>query len=197
MLFIENGVSGTQMTEIAQKAGIHRRTLYRYFPTKEHLVCHMQLEITAQLNDYFNRLEGRMVKTTGIDRLEEYFLLIDLNKLKDLIFLTAQFDSHFSGNYPTGEMKKEMDLIETPHTALLYKIICEGQKDGSIRKDVASDKMHQYLNNSFLALLHRILLKESHGSVNMAGQEDLYGLFIRFTKDAYSTRASTNQGSAS
>jgi AcrR family transcriptional regulator len=37
--YAERGVSRTRMSDIANKAGVHRRTLYHYFPTKDALLA--------------------------------------------------------------------------------------------------------------------------------------------------------------
>jgi AcrR family transcriptional regulator len=188
MLFMKKGIGPTTMSEIALITGIHRRTLYRYFPSKEDLVCRMQIIITAQLNDYFNRIGKRLTRITGAELMEEYFRHIDLEKLKEFLFLNAQFDSHFSGIYPNKALKEEMENLQDPTRAILFNIILKGQQDGTLRNNQPAKEMYLFIHNTFLALLHRILLLESHQDKAGLPFVDYYALFVQMVLDSFSTR---------
>ncbi|NLJ89453.1 MAG: helix-turn-helix transcriptional regulator, partial [Clostridiales bacterium] len=50
--YIEKGLFNTVMDNIADKANITRRTLYRYFETKEELAYEVTIEILKDWNNY-------------------------------------------------------------------------------------------------------------------------------------------------
>ncbi len=50
-LALEGGWDGVQMREVAQRAGVALGTLYRYFPSKEHLLVSVMLDEVEQLAD--------------------------------------------------------------------------------------------------------------------------------------------------
>ncbi len=177
MLFMEKGISGTQMTEIAESSGINRRTLYRYFPTKEHLVCSLQLRVSRQINDYYNRLSSHLKAPEGAPQLMEFFRIIDLGKLGDLFYLQAQFDSHFSGPYPTEALKGEREEIEKPDGKGLFRIIRAGQENGTLRKEMSPAMLYQYLMESFTALADHVILKKSHLGKDWQGNTDFLGIY--------------------
>ena len=177
MLFMEKGISGTQMTEIAESSGINRRTLYRYFPTKEHLVCSLQLRVSRQINDYYNRLSSHLKAQEGAPQLMEFFRLIDFGKLRELFYLQAQFDSHFSGPYPTDALKEEWEELEKPEGKGLYEIIRAGQENGTLRNDMNPAMLYRYLMESFTALADHIILKRSHLEKDWQGSTDFLGIY--------------------
>ncbi len=54
--FMAQGYGATRLEEIAEAAGVHKRTLLRYFPTKTHLVLYRQ---HAALETFETALAGR------------------------------------------------------------------------------------------------------------------------------------------
>jgi AcrR family transcriptional regulator len=50
-LALEGGWDGVQMREVANRAGVALGTLYRYFPSKEHLLVSVMLDEVEQLAD--------------------------------------------------------------------------------------------------------------------------------------------------
>ena len=189
MMFVEKGISGTQMTEIAKAVGINRRTLYRYFPTKEHLVCQLQITVSKQLSDYNNRLASHLKSPTGALKIIEYFRHTDYEKLEDMLYLQAQFDSHFTGPYPSPEIQKQMERIQNPTDKGLFGIIAEGQKDGSIKKEFSPAELYTYLNHAYTALQNHIILKRSHFGRNWEKDTDFFDMFLNgFGKSFFTGR---------
>lgn len=64
-LFLEHGVSGTTMTDIADRAGITKRTLYKYFENKEEVFDGALVMIFEMLEDVGESLE--VDPTKGLD----------------------------------------------------------------------------------------------------------------------------------
>src|SRR5690349_25146799 len=52
-LFLERGFGSVTMDELAEAAGVARRTLYNQFPSKEEIFREMLLRVSAQLEDAF------------------------------------------------------------------------------------------------------------------------------------------------
>ena len=50
-LAVQGGWDGVQMREVAQRAEVALGTLYRYFPSKEHLLVSVMLDEVGQLAD--------------------------------------------------------------------------------------------------------------------------------------------------
>lgn len=49
--YLERGPARTRMSDIANKAGVHRRTLYDYFPTKDALLAASFVRATSAVID--------------------------------------------------------------------------------------------------------------------------------------------------
>src|SRR6202049_5057630 len=52
-LFLERGFGSVTMDELAEAAGVARRTLYNQFASKEEIFREMLLRVSAQLEDAF------------------------------------------------------------------------------------------------------------------------------------------------
>lgn len=136
-LINERGIQQLTTKALAEKMGFSEPAIYRHFKNKT--------ELLASILDYF----GYELKNTINSLLLEKDKGID--KLKHII--TYQFD-HFS-NYPAIVMvifaepsfqyEKELSnavlTILKKKKELIVKILVEGQKDGSIRKDIEARQL--------------------------------------------------------
>src|SRR6201987_766614 len=52
-LFLERGFGSVSMDELAEAAGVARRTLYNHFASKEEIFREMLLRVSGQLEDAF------------------------------------------------------------------------------------------------------------------------------------------------
>lgn len=136
-VFMNKGMFETVMNEIAEKAGITRRTIYRYFETKEDLAYEVMAQMMEQWNEFqtekYNELQG-----CGIEKLESFLYQLTryMEERRDFISFAGEFDFYFKGNLPrdlNNEIKEHYIAVIHNSEDLLMKIVKEGQVDGSIR----------------------------------------------------------------
>lgn len=161
--FLEKGLFHTVMDDIADSVGLTRRTLYRYFETKEDLAFETAILLLNEWNNYqesiFNSLVGN-----GIQRLE-YFLinLIDYmsNKIEIMKFL-GEFDFYFQDEtlieLSTDSMIR-FDGIILESDRLLTEIINLGQEDKSIKSDLDVQLMVATISNILWSFGQRIAIR--------------------------------------
>ena len=133
-LFAENGYKNTSMNAIAKKADFSKRTLYQYFDSKSDLFLSVALKIYENLLTHLEETE--LKEDTGY------------NKIKEILFAYYSFyqenEDKFGIIYDIGKVRKETDnpklkkyfSIYKRFTDELKKLIIEGQKDGSINKEL-------------------------------------------------------------
>jgi AcrR family transcriptional regulator len=149
--YLEKGLFNTVMDDIADKAHITRRTLYRYFETKEELSFEVTIQILNEWNHYqlnsYKTLEG-----TGKEKLYQFLnMLIDYmsNKVYAMKYL-GEFDYYFhDNNRPHSSKQNVSKLHEIAHVSddLLREIIVEGQEDGSISSEIDTDLTVSTISN--------------------------------------------------
>lgn len=137
LVFMEKGMFETVMNEIAEKAGITRRTIYRYFETKEDLAYAVMAQMMEQWNAYQLEVYGKL-EGCGIEKLETflYRLIQYMEERRDFISFAGEFDFYFKGNLPANlnsEIKEHYVAVIHNSEDLLMKIVEEGLSDGSIR----------------------------------------------------------------
>lgn len=137
--FLENGIFNTSMEDIARGSGVTRRTLYRYFETREDLACEVLLKLAEQWNGIHREIYGTL-HGSGIERLEQflYGLINYMKDHRDFMRFTGEFDFYFKDDNPH---KSQEDLLRrydsTLHLSedLIGSILRMGIEDGSILID--------------------------------------------------------------
>ncbi|QJD86835.1 TetR/AcrR family transcriptional regulator [Cohnella herbarum] len=160
--FIALGIATVQMKDIASAVNINRRTLYRYFPTKDELAFEIEIIVMKQLQDYFTLDIGDITNKTGFEKVTAYFFQVDLDKVKEQIKLTAEFDRYFQGNYPNPDLEQSFIEALNPNQDPLFHYIRDGVTDGSIRNDMTVEELYHFISHSFIALFQRLILRENH-----------------------------------
>lgn len=150
------------MTDIAAAININRRTLYRYFPTKDELAFEIEVMVMKQLQDYLTLDLGDMTGKTGFEKVTAYFFRIDLENVKEQIKFTAEFDRYFQGDYPNPELEQSFIEALNPSQDQLFLYIRDGVTDGSIRNDMTAEELYHFISHSFISLFQRLILRENH-----------------------------------
>ena len=161
--FITKGLVETTMDHIAKEVKITRRTLYRYYKTKEELAFEIEIMLFEELyhfqNEIYKTLEGN-----GLRKIELYFneLANYVEKNSNVIRYSGEFDYYFRGEYPYLELTTRFKNMISSNDHLLEQLIKDGKEDGSIRKDIDPVLTGLTINNVLLSLSQRVLFREKH-----------------------------------
>lgn len=174
--FIQKGIQSTQIKDIAEALNMSRRTVHRYFATKDELAFEIELVVLDQIQAYINRSTSD-ISGSALDRIHGYFNAIDIEVIRDQLRYTAEFDRYFQNAYPSSEL--EHSLIERidPTKDILYDILVDGIQDGSFRQDLSADQMYHFISQSFFSLFQRLILREQHLKYEHCEHVDFQELF--------------------
>lgn len=139
-LLLERGISAVAMEDIARASGCTRRTLYRYWETKEGLVY----EVIIRLLETWNEDQQKtfdMTSGSGLTRFGSFLnALVDrVNDRRDTLRLMGEFDFVFRDDlgYSPGPATAERFARTAGLTEeLMTTLVRAGIIDGSVRADV-------------------------------------------------------------
>ncbi|MFA6505441.1 MAG: TetR/AcrR family transcriptional regulator [Treponemataceae bacterium] len=189
-LFLSNGFFETQMKDVAEKVGISRTSLYRYFRDKLDLgMAIIEVSFAFIEADSSWRDETSPFGTSALGRLD-CFLRHSMiaPKFHRIRMFVAEFDAYFSGcRIPpdfTDRLRKHLRS-----NRIIVELIEEGMADGSIRPDLEPHLAMVTISNSVTALLQRLLLR-GHAlmEVRDGELERISGEHIRFLMDGLMAR---------
>ena len=182
-LFVEKGYNGAQMMEIYKRAGISKKTLYRYFSSKEDLALTAERRILSEMMDSINtRIEE--TANSGKDayeRLAEIYKTHLLGFIMDnpkLFKFTAQFDVNVTGLHEELDSGREFTEYIRDMKDFTGQLIIEGQGDGSIRRDIDPVVTSITFNNSLMGLALRIYAREENISAEQGMGLEMIGHLI-------------------
>jgi len=159
-LFFEKGYHGTDMGQIAQIVGIDKRTIYRYFDSKEALAFVIWRRVIAEIVNFASSSRGG----TAFEKLENllYDYMDAALKNSKIIRFIGEFDHVFSGEYPHIEEADEFVryITESPNKILEY--VNEGIKEGSIKNDIDAGLAAHTISSIMIAMSQRIIIRGEH-----------------------------------
>ena len=104
-LFLEQGIYGTTMIDIAAEAGVERRTLYNYYENMEILAMELQVQYLMALQDAWVDVDDSQ---SGFEQaralLTSYCDYCITNP--DLVNYTVQFDHYFRQSYENEDYER-------------------------------------------------------------------------------------------
>jgi len=120
--FIQKGLEGAKMQEIADRAGINKALLHYYFRTKDKLfeavtkqvigrvfpMLRKTLESDLPLEEKLDNMIDLYIDTVSRNTFVPLFVITEMNKRPD----------HFFANILPGELPKPQKLIEQLHEAI-------------------------------------------------------------------------------
>jgi len=158
--FLQNGYHKTDMRQIAKIVGIDKRTIYRYFSSKEALAFAIWQKVLGYIMDFGANAKGQ----TGYDRLENmlYMYMREVESKQNIIKFLGEFDNVFSGEYPHIEEAEQFVSYITTRENGISKLLKEGVMDKSIRDDMDVDLTASTISNIMLAISQRIVIRGEH-----------------------------------
>ncbi|MGM0370238.1 MAG: TetR/AcrR family transcriptional regulator [Bacillota bacterium] len=140
-LFSQQGYHDTVVSEIADKAGVAKGTVYWYFDSKEKLFWEIIVSGIESINQQLEELLNQN-QLTAFEKLEEVInLYLNFFKTGKEIAKMMQECSVKPGQY----FHDEMDKLRTEAVNNLAEIIQEGQSEGQFIEDVDSQEVANFI----------------------------------------------------
>lgn len=159
-IFLRQGLLYTAMDQIADEAGMSRRTLYRYFDKKENLAYEVTTRLLTQWNIFFNEcyktLEGR-----GLEKLEQFlnYLLQYMSDKVEVMNYLGEFDFYFKDSAlqkPSELQKSHFDDIKLESDDYFKALLKIGIEDGSVDKEVNVELTEATISNVLWSFGQRV-----------------------------------------
>lgn len=97
-LFLQKGLEGTTMGEIARETGIHRATLYRYYPDRDPIAFEIAVRMLKKISLTAGHLES---SNQPIQEREFMLAMIDhFDELRDAYRYLGMFNHLYGDRYP-------------------------------------------------------------------------------------------------
>lgn len=146
----EQGLTGTTMTAIAERAGISRPTLYKHFPDVDHIMAAIVTEQFAHLRA---RLDAELEADWPAIRKVEYLVRLHVRAY------ASEPDRMGQGSLEAGMSPVVHDAVRrelADHHALIVTILREGEADGSFRSDIDLDLHAEVFQHVLGGLRHTV-----------------------------------------
>lgn len=158
-LFLEYGIEGVSMNEIAKAAGFTITTLYRYFDKKQGFVVEMSTKKWKEFTDN-NRKQRPHINFEGMTAADIFEFYLDsflrlYRDHKDLLRFNQMFNIYVqSEGLDAATLKPYNDMIDSLEER--FHIIYElAEKDNTIRTDISETEMFSTTLHLMLAVVTR------------------------------------------
>ena len=127
--FFQFGFRKVTMDEIASDLGISKKTLYKYFDSKESLAAEVVAEFQSNVAKMINTLRAEV--SDPIERFEKCILEVSQRRSKVSNLFLADIKKDMPRLWKTIEEFREKTILDH-----MGDILQEGIKKGKIRKDI-------------------------------------------------------------
>ena len=199
-VLLGNGLAETSMEMVSDAAGIHRRTVYRYFPLREDLLFEVVISMLEDMNSFQRNLQAELAGS-GIERFSGFLYgLIDyMENNRAKVRFMGEFDFYFNEMreyMPSGELAAR--FAETAHVTedIIAGIIRDGTSDGSIQLPEDPEVFVPTVTTVLWGTAQRVALRGSRISEEFGVSGiDMVRCQIRLYVDAISTGDVREKGS--
>lgn len=160
-LFIENGIENTTREMLARSSGLSRRSIERYFPTKQDYVVQAAVWFANSLAENFK--SAKMLKENSHSADE--ILKIFFEELKQTLlaeprificFAEAKGFIYRNCEKRSDDYKRLLQAIGWRST--LQKIFEKGEMDGTLKCQYNPEKTAHYLANTIVSYFSNLVL---------------------------------------
>jgi len=162
-IFLEKGLFNIVMDDIAAAVGLTRRSLYRYFETKEDMAYETAILLLNEWNAYHKKVYSQL-SGNGIYQLEDFLnqLINYMNDRIEIMKFLGEFDFYFkdkkSAKPSTQSMMRFNDII-LESDKLLTKLLERGIEDHSIKNNIEIKLMVATISNVLWSFGQRIAIR--------------------------------------
>jgi AcrR family transcriptional regulator len=155
-LFLERGVDRVTIDDIADRCAVTRRTVYRYFATREQVALAVEVDV---LKRWARLLAERSPSWTGTgaQRLRAAFADIEqlVDDAADEVRFTRVFDAQPGVNV-SDELGRQFHAVVRDLLTPIVEILVAGRRDGTLTYPTPPELMASTMTNAYLGLAQRV-----------------------------------------
>ena len=170
VLFLQNGLNQTTMVDIARKTGIHKVTLYRYFPDRDTIAFEIAVRMLGRIGGAIDTgehpLKIEIFRNMILRMIDQFYAL------RDAFRYIGMFDHLYGASYPNEKLAAwyKEQILELGWDIVL------AQKSGF---DVSPNQVAM-IGNSAMSFLEKMAAR---GELMSAEQEVSMDEELSFFKD--------------
>ncbi len=183
-LFIQKGIQGTTLGDIATEARVTRATIYQYFSSQSDIAW-------AILEENFEAVKETMwqpleINGTGYERLAAFFasFLVYWAQHPEHFRFLAQFDTMYAGQQ---EVERLLGVTQRTFGGVpghVVEVIHKGMEDGSLRSNLNPQLTAAAIINMVIAMMvrleaHRTSVAVEYGYPSEQIFEEAYQLLLQ------------------
>lgn len=161
-LFLEKGIDGVKMTDIADNCGIGVASLYRFFETKTEIVIRAGIIIWDKIREDFMNYVSEDTGKTGLENLK--YALGFYRKLyedhKDFIKFLDDFDQLMLSEKVEKKRLSDYEKSIVNFSEPFKEAVEKGRQDGSVRKDVDVSEVYMAVTHALIAVCQKYIRGE-------------------------------------
>jgi len=150
-LFLQNGLEKTSMSEIAERAGITRVTLSRYFANRDEIAVEIQVRMIHKMNSLVALEEDDDIHSLEGHRRRAQSMIRNFSKLKDVFRYIGMFDKIYLDDMP--------DVALTRWTKNQLRSIKFGDKEDKGPRRWPYDRQLSVVMNNVIWFLEKLALR--------------------------------------
>ncbi len=179
--FMENGISKVTLDEVASELGMSKKTMYKFFPSKEDL---LRTIVHTMMNSLRARVEAVVNSDKPFVDKAQGLLTIIGNQISSL---SKQFLTDLQRFTP--ELWKEIDEFRRQRILTsVRKIFVQAKDEGIFRKDLDIDLFILV----FIGSVQTIVNPQTLAQQSFSAQEALHGIFRIIFEGAMTEEARRN-----
>lgn len=164
ILFYKKGINETSMDELASKSGFTKKTIYRYFDSKDEIYYEVMIRAYKKLNGLLKNSIEDNKESNPIDKLKviEKVLYTFNEKYNNELKIIFDFNNTNLEEIQKSEAAKRCYKEGEYITKLILEILKEGIASGDIREDVDINKIFIAMWSSVMGMINLINYKEEY-----------------------------------
>lgn len=158
-MFISQGYHGTGIKEILDQVKVPKGSFYNYFDSKEHFGAEVIRQYGKQITARMDNLLGQP-KMNALGVLKEFFnqeILRHEQAREGCLIGNLGAELGDSSELCRQAMSESLQQMQQQ----FFRILQEGQKQGTVRNDIAPEELAGILFNSYEGALIRMQIEKS------------------------------------
>ena len=160
-LFRENGIDGTTMDDISRHSEYSKSSIYKYFGSKDGIVCHLIYEGIEYLQGKLQE-DAKQSQSFADFYRRFYTSIADIREKYPLYYDGIVGALPFEYNAPASDIRKKIYIAGETLNEIVEERIAKGMADGEIASEEDLSGSAIFMRFCLMGIVDKIALKEEY-----------------------------------